>query len=85
MDLNKYYSGMDTSRQNASAGNEQFDQFDATELYCSKCKMALPIKKKLLLILPDGELYEYRCARCGNSVGRKTEKKIAVEQQIITI
>ena len=84
MDLNRYYSGMDTSFQNAASDDEQFDQFDATELFCSKCKMAQPVRKKLLLILPDGELHEYRCKHCGNSVGSKTEKKIGLEEHIIT-
>lgn len=55
--------------------NKQFDQFEATALYCPKCRAALPVRKSLLLILPDGEKYEYRCARCGTSVGTKTEKK----------
>ncbi len=56
--------------------NKQFDQFEATALYCPRCKAALPVRKNLLLILPDGEKYDYRCARCGTSVGTKTEKKI---------
>ncbi len=54
----------------------QFDAFNATSLYCPKCKAAMPVIERLLLILPDGELYEYKCRRCGTSLGeRKVTKK----------
>jgi hypothetical protein len=36
--------------------------------------MATPVRKRLLLILTEGEKYEYLCARCGHSVGDKLEK-----------
>jgi hypothetical protein len=32
------------------------------------------VRKFLLLILPDGDKYEYRCAYCGNKVGDKMDK-----------
>ncbi len=41
----------------------------------------MPVWEHLLLILPDGELYDYLCQGCGSSVGSKTEKtssKVAV-------
>jgi hypothetical protein len=53
---------------------EQFRSFNASALYCPKCREATPVRERLLLVLPDGELYEYRCARCGTSTGSKTEK-----------
>ena len=53
----------------------QFDQFNATMLYCSKCREATPVRSRLLLILPDGELHEYLCRYCGSSVGTKTVKE----------
>ncbi len=53
----------------------QFDQFNATMLYCSKCREATPVRSRLLLILPDGELHEYLCQYCGSSVGTKTVKE----------
>jgi hypothetical protein len=59
---------------------EQFGSFTASELYCPKCRMAQPVREKLLLILPSGELHEYLCTRCGTSLGeRKTsgEKPLA--------
>jgi hypothetical protein len=51
-----------------------FDQFNAALLYCNKCGRAMPVRQKLLLVLPDGELYDYTCQGCNSSVGSKTEK-----------
>lgn len=51
--------------------NKQFDQLDATALYCPKCRQASPVRQRLLLFLPDGELHEYLCQFCGTSVGTK--------------
>jgi len=52
----------------------QFEDFEATELYCTKCRQAVPVRKFLLLILPEGDKYEYRCAHCGNKVGDKMDR-----------
>lgn len=51
-----------------------FDQFKAALLYCNKCGRAMPVRERLLLVLPDGELYDYTCQGCNSSVGSKTEK-----------
>ena len=51
-----------------------FEQFEATELYCPKCGRAVPVRKSLLLILPDGDKYEYRCQYCGSKVGDKIDR-----------
>ncbi len=48
-----------------------YEDFDAVTLYCPTCKAATPTKSRLLLVLPDGELYEYRCAECNTPVGKK--------------
>jgi hypothetical protein len=56
------------------SSTEMYEQFEATSLYCSQCKEAVPVRKKLLLILPEGDEYEYLCAQCGSSVGIKLEK-----------
>jgi hypothetical protein len=55
---------------------QTYKDFDATELFCSRCKRSVPVRKRLLLILPDGEKYNYECVYCGSSVGDKmvTEK-----------
>ncbi len=51
---------------------EQFGDFIASELYCPKCQRAQPVRERLLLVLPSGELYEYLCARCAASLGKRT-------------
>jgi hypothetical protein len=50
---------------------EQFEQFQASALFCARCQAARPVHERLLLVLPDGELYEYLCAACGASVGKR--------------
>ncbi len=52
----------------------QFDQLEASSLYCPTCRTATPVRKRLLLVLQEGERYEYLCARCSTSVGRKVEE-----------
>jgi hypothetical protein len=55
-------------------GMETYKDFDATELYCPACKQAVPVRKRLLLVLPEGEKYEYLCAYCAGSVGTKIDR-----------
>ncbi|MCD6561864.1 MAG: cytoplasmic protein [Deltaproteobacteria bacterium] len=50
---------------------ESFKELEASELYCPNCKRAVPVRKFLLLILSDGDRYEYRCQLCGAKVGEK--------------
>ena len=52
-------------------GREQYRDFDATELYCPCCRRAVPVRKRLLLILAEGDKYDYTCVYCGTSVGDK--------------
>ena len=49
----------------------QFEQFKAASLYCPKCQRAQPVDERLLLILPDGELYEYVCQFCWTQLGKR--------------
>ena len=52
--------------------HKQFESFNATSLYCPKCRIAVPVREKLLLYLPGGgEIYEYKCPQCGESLGEK--------------
>lgn len=53
---------------------KQFQSLRATELYCPTCREATPVRERLLLVLPEGDKYEYLCAYCGTSVGEKIEK-----------
>jgi len=59
-------------QQHQNPAKEDFEELEATELYCPKCSRAVPVRKFLLLILPDGDRYEYRCQFCGTKVGNKT-------------
>ena len=54
-----------------SQGNANFEEFEAAHLFCPRCRDALPVRKNLLLVLPDGDLYEYRCSQCNTLVGKK--------------
>jgi hypothetical protein len=49
----------------------QFENFTASSLYCAKCKAAMPVRERLLLILPDKEIYDYLCTGCAASVGQR--------------
>ena len=51
---------------------QQFGSFTASELYCPKCRRSQPVREKLLLVLPSGELYEYLCRQCATSLGERT-------------
>jgi hypothetical protein len=33
-----------------------------------------PVRERLLLVLPDGELHAYRCAQCGETLGTRQVK-----------
>jgi hypothetical protein len=50
---------------------QQFENFTASSLYCEKCKAAMPVRERLLLVLPDREIYDYLCTACASSVGRR--------------
>jgi hypothetical protein len=50
---------------------QQFENFTASSLYCEKCKAAMPVRERLLLVLPDKEIFDYLCTGCGSSVGSR--------------
>jgi hypothetical protein len=51
---------------------DAFEEFQASALFCGRCRAAQPVRERLLLVLPDGgELREYLCAACGTSVGSR--------------
>jgi hypothetical protein len=52
---------------------KQFDDLEAVTLYCRQCGQAMPVRKRLLLVMLDHELYEYLCSGCGSSLGQKKE------------
>jgi hypothetical protein len=50
---------------------QQFESLTASSLYCDKCKSAMPVRERLLLILPEKEIFDYLCTGCGSSVGQR--------------
>ena len=50
---------------------QQFENFTASSLYCDKCKTAMPVRERLLLVLPDKEVFDYLCTGCASSVGQR--------------
>ncbi|MGO9056429.1 MAG: hypothetical protein ACLQU2_03470 [Candidatus Binataceae bacterium] len=46
---------------------------EASLLACPKCRVAVPVRKRLLLILPEGDKYEYICPQCGSTCGTTIE------------
>ncbi len=52
---------------------DSFEEFEAASLFCLRCRRATPARKKLLLVLPSGNKYDYVCGECGAAVGGKTD------------
>ena len=44
-------------------------------LFCPGCKQAVPVRERLLLVLADGDLYDYMCVYCASSVGSRKESQ----------
>ena len=53
---------------------KQFENLTASELYCNRCKALRPVRERLLLILPSGEIHAYRCTVCGETLGTREVK-----------
>ena len=66
-------AGAKVERVAAMKERSQFDQFEAAELFCPRCRAARPVRRHLLLVLPGGNKYEYRCSVCGTAVGAKDD------------
>lgn len=49
----------------------QFETLRASSLFCAKCNKAMPVREKLLLVLPDKEIYDYLCTGCASSLGQR--------------
>jgi hypothetical protein len=63
----------------------QFKTLRASSLYCQRCKVARPVRERLLLVLPDRELYDYLCTECGSSVGSREVKAAASDRPSLII
>lgn len=61
-----------------------FDQLEASLLFCPRCQKAVQIRKRLLLILPQGTKYEYTCVHCGSICGDKIETEAPSLSRVVT-
>jgi hypothetical protein len=55
------------------AEQSHYETFEASQLFCPHCRQAQPVRKHLLLVLPTGNKYDYRCSVCATSVGSKMD------------
>jgi len=56
----------------ASAG-DSYGSLEASLLFCPTCREAKPVRKRLLLVLLNGEKHEYVCQQCGTPCASKVE------------
>jgi rubrerythrin len=52
---------------------ESYGSLEASLLFCPACRQAMPVRKRLLLVLLDGEKHEYVCQQCGTPCASKIE------------
>lgn len=52
---------------------DAYGEFEASSLFCPRCRRAVAVRKKLLLVLPTGNKYDYVCESCGTPVGGKLD------------
>ena len=71
----KHFQGTPGTYPPETRDKGMFKEFDATELYCPRCKRPVQVRKRLLLVLPEGDKYEYLCAFCYESVGTKIDRQ----------
>ncbi len=62
---------------------KQYEELEVSEVYCPRCKTARPVHRHLLLVLPTGNKYEYRCAACGTAVGGKDDSDASEFREIL--
>jgi len=55
------------------AERDAFQEFEAAVLFCPRCRRATQARRRLLLVLPTGNKYDYLCVECGTPVGAKTD------------
>jgi hypothetical protein len=53
---------------------DSYGSLEASLLHCPQCRQAMPVRKRLLLVLREGDKHEYVCQRCGTPCASKIEK-----------
>lgn len=56
-----------------------YEQLEASLLHCPTCRVAVQVRKRLLLVLPQGDKYEYLCVHCSTTCGDKVESAPPVQ------
>ena len=82
MDLQNFSKPYERYAQQENTA-DAFKEFDATQLYCPRCKQAVAVRKRLLLVLPEGDKYEYLCAFCSETVGTKIDRNVKPTNVIV--
>jgi hypothetical protein len=59
------------ARRAPAPEKKTFEEFNATQIFCPRCRRAMPVRSRILLFLPDGDLYDYNCTGCGMSLGTR--------------
>ena len=52
---------------------KDFEELEASQLFCPTCRRAMPVRKRLFLVLLDKEMFDYICTGCGSVVGKKEQ------------
>jgi len=63
--------GVDHPRR--APGAASYGSLEASLLFCPTCRQAMPVRKRLLLVLLDGEKHEYVCQQCSTPCASKVE------------
>jgi hypothetical protein len=59
-----------------------FERFEASLLACPKCNRAVKVRMRLLLVLPEGDKYEYLCPDCGSTCGDTIQKDDPLQRKL---
>ena len=65
------------------SGRPHYEEFEASELFCPRCRRSQPVRKRLLLVLPQGNRYDYACSVCGEPVGTKTDDDVTSFERVL--
>lgn len=61
----------------------RFESLRASSLFCRRCGQSMPVREKLLLVLPDKEIHDYLCTGCADSLGQREISAGELRQQRI--
>ena len=53
-------------------------------LACPRCNVAVPVRKRLLLVLPEGDKFEYVCSRCASDLRHQDRAAAAAALRSVT-